>query len=152
MGSFKFNGVDGITASFEQLAKLDDDTRWRIISAGAEVVQRFQKAQIDLVFQRRTGQLFGSITVKKKKSGEDMVAQIAPTGKRKRGSTGKRTYKGRSHGSYQGTNAEVAYILEYGSPRIAATHWMETANEAAEPELMQAEADAWDQHLRDLNL
>ena len=87
MGSFKFNGVDGITASFEQLAKLDDDTRWRIISAGAEVVKRFQKAQIDLVFQRRTGQLFGSITVKKKKSGEDMVAQIAPTGKRKRGST-----------------------------------------------------------------
>ena len=90
MAGFKFNGIDGIEASFGQLASMSDDARWSILSAGAEVVQRFQKAQIDLVFKRRTGQLFGSITVKQKNSGEDMVAQIVPTGKRKRGSTGKK--------------------------------------------------------------
>lgn len=152
MSSFKFNGIDGISVSFEQLATLDDETRWSIISAGAEVVKRFQEQALNREFKRRTGQLFGSLKVLRKRSGDEMSAVIAPSGKRKRGSSGKRTYKGRSNGSYQGTNAEVAYILNYGSPRIKATHWMETANEAAGPELADAEAAVWDQYLRSLNL
>lgn len=152
MAGFKYNGVDAIEASLAQLASLPDSARWGILSAGAAVVQRFQQRQISAEFKRRTGQLFGSISVKRKGSGEEMAAQILPTGERKRASTGKRSYRGRSNGSYQGTNAEVAYILEYGSPRIPASHWMEKANELAEPEMMQAEAAAWDEYLKSINL
>ena len=152
MAGFRYNGVDAIEASLQQLASLPDSARWSILSAGAAVVQRFQQDRLAAEFRRRTGQLVASIHVKKTGSGERMKAQILPTGKRKKASTGKRTYKGRSHGSYQGTNAEVAYILEYGSPRIAASHWMEAANTAAEPEMMQAEADAWDDYLKSINL
>ncbi len=152
MAGFKYNGVDAIEASLAQLASLPDSARWDILSAGAAVIRRFQEKQLGAEFRRRTGQLFGSISVKRKGSGEDMAAQILPTGKRKKASTGKRIYRGRSNGSYQGTNAEVAYILEYGSPRIPASHWMEKANEASEPEMMQAMAAAWDDYLKTINL
>ena len=152
MAGFKYNGIDAIEASLTQLATLPDSARWSILSAGAAVVQRFQQRQIGAEFKRRTGQLFGSISVKRKGSGEAMAAQILPTGNRKRASTGRRSYRGRSNGSYQGTNAEVAYILEYGSPRIPASHWMEKANEQAEPEMMRAEAAAWDEYLKSINL
>lgn len=52
--------------------------------------------------------------------------------------------KRRSSGHYYGTNAEIAYILEYGSPRISASHWMENANEGAEDELVDIQQKAWD--------
>jgi hypothetical protein len=49
----------------------------------------------------------------------------------------------RPNGNYSGTNAEIGYILEYGSPRIAATHWMETTNEEAADEVIAVEESAW---------
>ena len=50
---------------------------------------------------------------------------------------------GRSNGKYSGSNAEVAYVLNYGSPRIDATHWLEIANEEAEDDVIAAEQEAW---------
>ena len=60
---------------------------------------------------------------------------VLPMGKHPKSSTGKRRGKRRSNGSYQGTNAEVAFILEYGSPRIGATHFMENTAEESEQEV-----------------
>ena len=40
---------------------------------------------------------------------------------------------------------EIAWILNYGSPRIAATHWLENANEEAEDEVIETQQAAWDE-------
>lgn len=43
-------------------------------------------------------------------------------------------------------------ILEYGSPRIPATHWMERGYEESKDAFLAAEQEAWNKHLDDLNL
>ena len=55
-------------------------------------------------------------------------------------------------GGRKKSNAEVAYVLEYGTPRMAARHWMETANEEASDEVVAAEAAVWDDYLKSMNL
>lgn len=144
MAKFSFNGMDEISASFEQLSRLTDDDKMSVIMPGAQLLLQRQKEKILSLFTQRTGDLANSLTIEKR-SGEDGVfAYIFPKGKHRGSSTGKRRGKRRSNGKYSGTNAEVAYILEYGSPRISATHWLENANEEAEDEVVSAQQAAWD--------
>lgn len=144
MAKFSFNGMDEISASFEELANLSDNDRLGIIMAGANVLVTRQKEKIAQLFQQRTGKLADSIKIKVKDDGEGSYAYISPEGKHPGSGTGRRKRRnGRSNGKYSGTNAEVAYILNYGSPRIAATHWMENANEEAEDEVMENMQAAW---------
>lgn len=145
MAKFSINGMDEISASFEQLADLSDRDKLGVIMAGAQVLLQRQKEKIEALFAQRTGDLANSLTIEEKSDDEGAFAYIYPKGKHRGSSTGKRKRKnGRSNGKYSGTNAEVAYILEYGSPRISpGFHWMETANEEAEDESLAAMQAAW---------
>lgn len=148
MAKFNFDGIDYISAKFEQLAQIDDDDKMSVIRPAAEFLKGKHQEKILSKFKRRTGALAGSITVEQKSDDDGAYAHIAPKGKHPRSTTGKRMKpengKRRSSGSYSGTNAEVAYILEYGSPRIPASHWMEEANEEAADEVVAIQQDAWD--------
>ena len=143
MAKFSFNGMDEISASFEQLANLTDEDRLSVIMPAARLLVQRQKEKIVQMFQQRTGDLEKSIKIKVKDDGDGSYAYISPEGKHRGSGTGKRRGKRRSNGKYSGTNAEVAYILNYGSPRISATHWLENANEEAEEEVIAAEQEAW---------
>lgn len=143
MAKFTFNGMDEISASFEQLAQITDDDKASVLMPAAELLKERQTQKIIDMFRQRTGDLAKSIAVELKGAGEDFHAYIFPKGKHRGSSTGKRMKKGRSSGKYSGTNAEVAYIHNYGSPRINATHWLEIANEEAESEVITAEQEAW---------
>lgn len=145
MAKFSFNGMDEISASFEQLSNLSDQDRLGVIMAGANVLVTRQKEKIVQLFQQRTGKLADSIKIAVKDDGDGSYAYISPEGKHPGSGTGRRKRRnGRSNGKYSGTNAEVAYILNYGSPRISATHWLENANEEAEGEMMESMQAAWD--------
>lgn len=143
MAKFSFNGMDEISASFEQLANFTDEDRLSVIMPAARLLVQRQKEKIVQMFQQRTGDLEKSIKIKVKDDGDGSYAYISPEGKHRGSGTGKRRGKRRSNGRYSGTNAEVAYILNYGSPRISATHWLENANEEAEEEVIAAEQEAW---------
>lgn len=144
MAKFTFNGMDEISASFEQLANITDQDKAAVLSPAAEILKERQVQKIIQLFRQRTGDLAKSITVALKGAGEDFHAYIFPKGKHRGSSTGKRKRKnGRSNGKYSGSNAEVAYVLNYGSPRIDATHWLEIANEEAEDDVIAAEQEAW---------
>lgn len=145
MAKFSFNGLDELSASLEQLAQLSDDEKVSILMPSAHLLLQRQKEKIAQLFKRRTGDLEASLSISQQNSDLGPSLYIAPTGKHRGSSTGKRKGKRRSNGKYSGTNAEVAYILEYGSPRIAATHWLENANEEAEAEVMEAQQAAWDE-------
>ena len=152
MAKFTFNGMDEISASFEQLAKISDEDKASVLMPAAGILKERQVNKIVQMFRQRTGDLAKSITIELKGAGEDFHAYIFPKGKHGRSSTGRRMKKGRSSGRYSGTNAEVAYILNYGSPRISATHWLEHANEEAESEVIAAEQDAWNSLLEQKGL
>lgn len=147
MAKFSTRGVDELTLSLEQLATIPEETQYSILEAGASaLIPRWKET---LQSMKRTGQLIESVKAARKK-GETPIVAITPKGKRKGAYTGQRKTHG--GGTYQGTNAEVAYVLEYGTPRMAATHWMETTNEEAGDEVVAAEAAVWDDYLKSLNL
>ena len=137
--------------SLAVMSNLPEETAYEILEAGAAVL--IEKWKEKLSSMKRTGQLIESIKAKRKKSGDGFpVIRVAPTGKRKNGYTGKRKKRnGRTNGSYLGTNAEVAYFLEYGTPRMKATHWMEQANEEAHDAILEAECKVFDDFLDSLN-
>ena len=145
MAKFSFNGMDELSASFEDMVQLTDEERMSVIMPGAQVLVERQRGKIQSVFKQRTGALADSITIREKTDDYGAYANIFLKGKHPGSSTGKRRGKRRSNGKYSGTNAEVGYILEYGSPRIAATHWMENANEEAAAEVVNAQQEAWDE-------
>lgn len=145
MAKFSFNGLDEISASLEQLSKLTDEDKVSILMPSAQLLLQRQKEKIAKLFKRRTGDLEASLSISQQNSDLGPSLFIAPEGKHRGSSTGKRKGKRRSNGKYSGTNAEVAYILEYGSPRIAATHWMENANEEAADEVTASQQDAWNE-------
>jgi hypothetical protein len=145
MAKFSFNGMDEISASFEQLANITDEDKMSVIMPAARLLAERQKEKIVQLFQQRTGDLKDSIRIREKKDDDGPYAYIAPEGKHRGSSTGKRRGKRRSNGKYSGTNEEVGYILNYGSPRIAATHWLENANEEAEAEVIEAQQNAWNE-------
>lgn len=147
MAKFSTRGVDELILSLEQLATTPEETQYSILEAGASaLIPRWKET---LQSMKRTGQLIESVKAARKK-GETPIVAITPKGKRKGAYTGQRKTHG--GGTYQGTNAEVAYVLEYGTPRMAATHWMETTNEEAGDEVVAAEAAVWDDYLKSLNL
>lgn len=148
MAKFSFNGMDEISASFEQLANITDEDKMSVIMPAAKLLVERQREKILSLFTQRTGDLADSLTIQEKSDDDGVYAYIYLRGKHRGSSTGKRKRKdGRSNGKYSGTNAEVGYVLEYGSPRIDARHWMESANEEAEAEVIAAQQDAWNDML-----
>lgn len=143
MASFTFNGMDELSAKFEDLAQLTDEDRMSVIMPGAKLLMERQRAKILSVFKRRTGTLADSLAIQERSDDNGAYAHIYLKGKHPGSSRGKRLKKGKSAGKYSGTNAEIGYILEYGSPRIAATHWMENTNEESADDLVAAQQAAW---------
>ena len=144
MARFSFNGMDEISASFEQLSNITDEDKMSVIMPAAKLLVERQRQMIERLFKQRTGDLADSLSIQEKSDVDGAYAHIYLKGKHRGSSTGKRKGKRRSNGRYSGTNAEVGYILEYGSPRIGARHWMENANEEAADEVVATEQASWD--------
>lgn len=157
MGAFSFNGADELEVSFEELAKLDEEERGALLDAAAAEVLRHQQEYVRL-HHHRTGGLEGSLRAERYGN----VVLVGPRGKiswngrrkilqKVKGS--KSMKRSKHHGAVGGiTYPELGFLLEYGTPRMKASHWMENANEEAAEDVHNAVAQAWDEHLRKMNL
>lgn len=153
MAKFKFDGIDYISASFEQLSNISDEEKMRVIQPAAEFLKKTYENVIVSKFRQISGALADSITIEQRSDDNGAYAHVFPKGKHPGSGTGKRKRRnGRSNGKYSGTNAEVAYILNYGSPRIAATHWLENANDEAEEKIVAIQQEAWDELITEKGL
>lgn len=142
MMNLHIDGLDRLSVSYATLSQLSDDEIWGIIEPAAGTLKAKMQDVIARLFRQRSGSLRESIEVTRKISkGGAVFALVGPNQakhpKAGRGKRKSRDPKGGGGGSYAGTNAEVGWILEYGSSRIPARHWMETACDEAEEELMQ---------------
>lgn len=149
MARFEVAGVDAVSASMADLAQLTEEERYRVLDAGAAVVLEHLTEILRTRFRVITGALSSSLRARHKSG----AVIVSPEGKHPGSSTGKRRRKGGgAAGHYSGTNTEIGYYLEYGTPRIKATHWMETGVEECAEETTNAMAEAWDELLREKGL
>ena len=147
MAKFSFNGMDELSASFEQLAQLSDEERMSVIMPGAKLLLERQREKIRSLFHQWTGALADSLHISEKSDDDGAYAYIQLKGKHPINRTGERNKDGKAPEPIPSTTAAIGYILEYGSPRIAATHWMEQANEDAVDDVVAAQQEAWNELL-----
>ena len=122
MAGFSFNGLDEISASMEQLAKLTDEDKVSILKPSAELLLQRQKEKIRQLFKRRTGDLEDSMVIEQREGDEGPSLYLYPKGKHRGSSTGKRKGKRRSNGKYSGTNVKLdgeEYIIVRQSEILA---------------------------------
>lgn len=140
-----------------------------ILRPAAEALRDHYRATIRRLFKQRTGSLADSIQAKEGLSLDreymdlsEASITVGPTGKHKGGNLGARSRAGSSDRRYAKhnrdakarsiSNAELAYFLEFGTPRISATHWMENANEEFEDTVQQIIEDEFDKMLKSKGL
>lgn len=122
------------------------DELLEVLRPAALKLKEFYQKAIRSRFKQRTGSLAESIDIEDNYIGREYASiTVKPFGTHKggmytrnsrAGSAGRRYAKhNRRPSTKKLKNEELAYLLEYGTPRIDATHWMENANEEVSDEI-----------------
>lgn len=152
MARFKYNGVEALDLTFDKMANLSGEDLLRIIRPGANLLRERLSEKVRTLFKQRTGSLADSFVLTERILDDGAGITVLPHGKHPNSFTGKRRGKRRSNGHYEGTNAEVAFVLEHGSPRIKATHFMENTAEESENDVYDAMQEELNAVLSELGL
>lgn len=137
-------------------AFLGVDDLLEVLRPAALKLRDYYREALSTIVHRRSGELADSIEIEDDayiRTGEVSI-RIAPYGKHGKSKRKRKSRKGSSDAKYAKhnrnpkanalSNQELAYYLEYGTPRIAARHWQETTNEAVADEIqsmIEAEFD-----------
>lgn len=134
MARFRTDGLDDLMREMLEMGEDTGPIADRILLAGAEVIRRCWKIAAESHGHRDTGDMIGSINYAKKpkKIGDLKAVDIYPQGKNRR----------------KVRNAEVAFILHYGSSKIPGSHWIDDADDMSEPEVEQIAYEIWNEELR----
>ena len=147
----RHGGTGGSVSGSSYFSELTSEDLLSILRPAAQALRQKYTDTILRLFKRHTGSLAESIQVDE--SGFDRaymdlseaVVTVTPKGKHKGSKRAARSRAGSANRKYAKhnrtakataiSNAELAYLLEFGTPRIAATHWMENTNESVEGEI-----------------
>lgn len=132
MAEFKAVGLDELALSLQEIAEIPEDIQDEMLRAQGDIVAQAQRESAQRYGIQRTGTLIRSIKpgkVKLDKHGS-RVLYVTPVGSRVRG--GKKT-----------TNAEIAFLNEYGTRGQRARPFMRDANERSAEAATQAAADIY---------
>lgn len=132
MAEFRAVGLDELALSLQEIAEIPEDIQDEMLRAQGNIVAQAQRESAQRYGIQRTGTLIRSIKpgkVKLDKHGS-RVLYVTPVGSRVRG--GKKT-----------TNAEIAFLNEYGTRGQRARPFMRDANERSAEAATQAAADIY---------
>lgn len=135
MARLEVNGLVELELSFEEMARLPDDVKDRMLIAGAEVAGKAQRAKGIAYGVHRTGLTLASIThdsVRTNKDGKSI--NVIFKGKNKDGNR----------------NAEVAYINEFGKKGQPPRPFIRDANEECAEDIVTAEEQTYNEWLDSL--
>lgn len=160
----RHGGTHGSVSGSSYFSELTADELLSVLRPAAEKLRQRYRDAILRVFKRRTGSLADSIQLDESKFENNLrelneaIIIVGPKGKHKGGKRAARSRAGSSDRKYAKhnrdakattiANAELAFLLEFGTPRIAATHWMENTNEAVEDEIQGIIDDGFTEVLR----
>jgi hypothetical protein len=134
-----------------------DDILECLRPAAMRLVERYRET-IRRLFKRRTGSFEDSIDFEDDVTGPYAFILVKPFGRHKGSSytrksrAGPADRKGAKHNRKPSKrelkNEELGYLLEVGTPRIAATHWMENTNESVGDEIQDIIEDEYTKLLK----
>ena len=143
------HGMDGLQTAFAQLAMADDETVYSILQAAADVYVPALRDKLQELLKplgARTGQIQEAIKVFRRKEDGDPILLIYPAGPRSKPRKTDRTSTRQGKHSKPADNATVGFLLEYGTARMPALHWMHNTVEEKASEATaaaQAALEAW---------
>ena len=135
MARFSTDGIDQIAAEMAWMGEAAGEVADEMLLAGAEEVKRAWKETAERHGYRETGDMIESIRADKApKSDANDVRRINvyPRGKDRKGVR----------------NAEKAYVLHYGTSKIHGSHWVDEADQDADPMVQDVFEKIWDRHLK----
>ena len=138
MASMSIDGLAMLSLSFDQMAALPDDVLKDMAKAGGEVAA---KAQSQKAKQMLQGPYYSGAV-----AGATRVTKVSRTND---GAQAYVTFEGSSHGN---TIAEIAFVNEYGKKRQPARPFIQTANEEAADDILNAQAEVYNDWLNSENL
>lgn len=135
------------------------DELLEVLRPAALRLKELYQQTIRRTFKQRTGSLAESIDIEDNTIGRNYASVIVkPFGTHKgglytrnsrAGPAGRRYAKhNRRPSTKKLKNEELAYLLEYGTPRISATHWMENTNEQVADEIQRMIEEEFDKLLQ----
>ncbi len=135
MAQFSTDGIDSIAEEMAWMGEAAGETADEMLLAGAEEVKRAWKETAERHGYRETGDMIESIRADKApKSDANDVRRISvyPRGEDRKGVR----------------NAEKAYVLHYGTSKIHGSHWVDEADQDADPMVQDVFEKIWDRHLK----
>lgn len=135
MARFSTDGIDQIAAEMAWMGEAAGEVADEMLLAGAEEVKRAWKETAERHGYRQTGDMIESIRADKApKSDANDVRRINvyPRGEDRKGVR----------------NAEKAYVLHYGTSKIHGSHWVDEADQDADPMVQDVFEKIWDRHLK----
>ena len=135
MARFSTDGIDQIAAEMAWMGEAAGEVADEMLLAGAEEVTRAWKETAERHGYRETGDMIESIRADKApKSDANDVRRINvyPRGEDRKGVR----------------NAEKAYVLHYGTSKIHGSHWVDEADQDADPMVQDVFEKIWDRHLK----
>lgn len=133
MALLTIKGMDDLYDAWRKLEKDADPLATAMVQAGAEVVKAAWKEAAEAHGLRDTGAMIDSIgfNAKPESFGGTKEIEVYPQGKDKKGVR----------------NAEKAFIQHFGSTRVPRTGWVDTAEEWASDDALDAMENIYNQYL-----
>lgn len=124
MARVKITGMDDLAEELSRLGNLTDDLASAMLKAGAIPVTETRREEAERRRHRDTGQMIANIKADRKVYERNGVKEM--------------TVYSRGTDSKGVRNAEKEYVLNYGTSKLDGDHWVEAANEKAEPQALGA--------------
>lgn len=133
MARFEVEGMDEIIRQMKSMQQLTGKVAEAMLMAGAKEVQEAWRESAEKHQHRDTGQLIESIGYPRKpKAASDLLSiDIYPQGKNDRGIR----------------NAEVAFVLHYGTRKMPGSGWVDDADAISGPRVTSAMQRIWTAYL-----
>ncbi|MBQ2997256.1 MAG: HK97 gp10 family phage protein [Oscillibacter sp.] len=145
MAEFHFSGVDELELSLREIEELPEEVVDEMLEAQADVlIDEIQnRGEAYGVMAPGSGKMLRSIKKGRPKRGKNGTRQIvvSPRGTRKRGKEGKKT-----------SNAEIAFLNNYGTRHQQARPFWSDAEKTSEKSMEKAAAEVHDKWLNSKGL
>lgn len=133
MARFDTSGLDELLREMERMGETSGEIAEAMVAAAAEEIRDAWKETAEEYDLRDTGAMIESVGFPKKvqRIGDVVYQEVYPQGVDAKGVR----------------NAEKAFVLHYGTSRIKPTHWVDDAEERAEPRVEERLTGIWDEYI-----
>ena len=134
MARFDMSGLDPIIDEMRAIGEESGAVAQEMILAGAEAVKQAWRRSAEEHGHRDTGEMIEAIGYPRgpQTIGDALTIDIYP--------------QGRDHKGVR--NAEKAFVLHYGTSKLPASYWVDTADAYSEQTAVPAMAEIWDKFIQ----